>query len=99
MKRSTVELEITPEIEDHVRVIAEGENCRIESILQEGLALLFGGDSIVEHQLDRLNGCPDEQLWALIHQRLSRAQDQRMRELLDQGSEGTLTEQEHAELR
>ncbi|MYD10760.1 MAG: hypothetical protein F4X02_12050 [Chloroflexi bacterium] len=99
MKRSTVELEITLEIEDHVRAIAEGENCSIESILQEGLALLFGGDSLVEHQLDRLNGCTDEQLWALIHQRLTRAQDERMRELLDRGSKGTLTEQEHAELK
>ncbi len=98
MKRSTVELEIAPEIEDHVRVIAEGENCSIESILQEGLALLFGGDSIVEYQLDRLNNCTDEQLWALIHQRLTRAQDARMRELLNRGSEGTITEQEKAEL-
>ena len=99
MKRSTVELEISLEIEDHVRAIAEGENCSIESVLQEGLALLFGGDSIVEHQLDRLNGCTDEQLWALIHQRLTRAQDERLRELLDRGSDGTLTEQEHAELK
>lgn len=98
MKRSTVELEIAPEIADHVRVIAEGENCSIESILQEGLALLFGGDSIVAYQLDRLNDCTDEQLWALIHQRLTRTQDNRMRELLDRGSEGTITEQEKAEL-
>lgn len=99
MKRSIVELEIAPEIEDHVRVIAEGENCSIESILQEGLALLFGGDSIVEYQLDRLNDCTDEQLWALIHQRLTRAQDKRMRALLVRGNEGALTEQEHAELK
>ncbi len=99
MKRSTVELEIAPEIEDHVRVIAAGENCSIESILQEGLALLFGSDSIVEVLLDRLSHCTDEQLWALIHQRLTRSQDSRMRELLNGGTAGTLTEQEHAELR
>ena len=98
MKRSTVELEIAPEIEDHVRVIAEEENCSIESILQEGLALLFGGDSIGEYQLDRLNACTDEQLWALIYQQLTRSQDNRMRELLDRGAQGTLTEQENAEL-
>lgn len=99
MKRSTVELEIAPEIEDHVRVIAEGENCSIESILQEGLALLFGSDSRVAYQLDRLTDCTDEQLWALIYQRLTASQNNRMRDLLDRGTEGTLTEQESAELR
>ena len=99
MKRSKVELEITPEIEDYVRIIAEGENCSIESILQEGLALLFGSDSIVEVLLDRLSNCTDEQLWALIYQRLTRSQDSRMRELLNGGTEGTLSEQEHSELR
>lgn len=99
MKRSTVELEIAPEIEEHVRVIAEGENCSIESILQEGLALLFGNNSIVAYQLERLNDCTDEQLWALIHQRLTQSQDYRMRELLDRGTEGTITKQENMELK
>jgi len=98
MKRSTVELEIAPEIEEYVRNIAEGENCSIESILQEGLALLFGNNSIVEYQLNRLSDCTDEQLWALIYQRLTQSQDYRMRELLYRGSEGTLTKQENAEL-
>ena len=99
MKRSTVELEIAPEIEEYVRVIAESENCSIESILQEGLALLFGNNSIVEYQLNRLSDCTDEQLWALIYQRLTQSQDYRMRELLDRGTEGKLTDQENAELK
>ena len=98
MKRSTVELEIAPEIEEYVRIIAEGENCSIESILQEGLALLFGNNSIVEYQLNRLSDCTDEQLWALVYQRLSQSQDNRMYELLYRGTEGTLTKQENAEL-
>jgi len=99
MKRSTVELEIAPEIEEYVRVIAASENCSIESILQEGLALLFGNNSIVEYQLNRLSDCTDEQLWALIYQRLTQSQDYRMRELLDRGTEGKLTDQENAELK
>lgn len=99
MKRSTIELEIAPEIEEYVRVIAEGENCSIESILQEGLALLFGNDLIVENQLNRLSDCTDEQLWALIYHRLTQSQDSRMRELLYRGTEGTLTKQEKAELK
>lgn len=99
MKRSMVALEIAPEIEEYVRVIAEGENCSIESILQEGLALLFGSASIVEYQLNRLSDCADEQLWALIYQRLTKSQDYRMRELLHRGTEGTLTKQENAELK
>ena len=98
MKRSTIELEIAPEIEEHVRVIAEGENCSIESILQEGLALLFGNDSVAEYLLDRLSDCTDEQLWALIYQRLTPSQDCRMRELLERGTEGTITKQENMEL-
>lgn len=97
MKRSTIELEIAPEIEDTVRVIAEGENCSIESILQEGLALLFGNDSVVEYQLERLGGYSDEQLWAVIHQRLSFAQDRRVRQLMEIGREGKLTPQEESE--
>ncbi|MYE26290.1 MAG: hypothetical protein F4X87_03545 [Chloroflexi bacterium] len=99
MKRSTVELEIALEIEEYVRVIAKGENCSIEAILQEGLALLFGNDSIVEYLLNRLSNCTDEQLWALIYQRLTQSQDSRMRDLLYRGSEGTLTKQEKAELK
>lgn len=99
MKRSTVELQIAPEIEEHVRELAADENCSIESILQEGLALLFGDSSIVEYQLDRLSDCRDEQLWGLIYQRLTPSQDYRMRVLLDRGTEGTLTKQENAELR
>ncbi len=99
MKQSTVELELAPEIVEYVRAIAAGENCTIESILQEGLALLFGNNSIVEYQLNRLSDCTDEQLLALIYQSLTQSQDYRMRELLQLGTEGKLTKQENAELK
>ncbi|MCY3915802.1 MAG: hypothetical protein OXG49_07295 [Chloroflexi bacterium] len=66
--------------------------------MQEGLALLFGNDSIAEYLLDRLSDCTDEQLWALIYQRLTQSQDYRMRELLDRGTEGRITKQENMEL-
>ncbi|MDE2638703.1 MAG: hypothetical protein OXI30_20235, partial [Chloroflexota bacterium] len=67
MKRSTVELEIALEIEEYVRVIAKGENCSIEAILQEGLALLFGNDSIVEYLLNRLSNCRPSRCMAAAH--------------------------------
>ena len=99
MGRATIELELSATVEDQVRVIAAGENCSVEAILQEGLALLFGNDPIAEHQLDRLDDCSDAQLWALVYRRLTAAQDSRMRKLLDRGSQGLLTAQEQDELR
>ena len=99
MGRSTIELEISPEIENQARLIAEGENCSMEAILQEGLALLFGNGSFAEYLLDRLGDCTDEQLWALVYQRLTASQDRRMRELLERRSQDALLEQEVAESR
>ena len=98
MKRSTIELQIASDIEDQAREIAKGDNCSVESVLEDGLALLFGSLGDVYGLLDRLNSFGDDQLWELIHQRLTPSQDQRMRDLLYRGSEGTVTSQEKSEL-
>ncbi len=99
MHQKTIELKVAPDIEDFARGIAESENTSVEAVLQDGLALLFGGGSLVEYQLDRLGECTDEELWAVIRQRLTAPQENRMQELLFRGSEGALLEQESAELR
>ena len=98
MKRPTIELEIAPEVVEYVRKIARGENCSVEAVLEDGLTLLFGSTSEVESQLDRLNDCTEEQLWAVIHHRLTFTQDRRIRLLMEYGREGTLMEQEKSEL-
>ena len=98
MKRSTIELEIAPEIEENAREIAKGEDCSVESVLEEGLALLFGSADEVHTMLDRLHDYKDEKLWALIYQRLTPSQDRRMRDLLYRGNAGTLTRPERTEL-
>ena len=98
MKRSTIELQIASDIRDQARKLAQGENCSVESVLEDGLALLFGSSGDVYSLLDRLSSFGDDQLWELIHQQLTPSQDQRMRDLLYRGSEGTVSSQEKSEL-
>ena len=54
MAKATVELEIPSDVLEQAQTIALNENCSVESILQEGLALLYGDGSALEYQLERL---------------------------------------------
>lgn len=98
MPRSKVELKIPSDIEELARRISEQENCSLESILEDALAMLFSKSSDAGQFLDRLAYFSDEQLWNLVHLRLTFAQDRRIRNLMERGSENALSHAEETEL-
>ena len=98
MSQSTVELQIPAEIYERARQIASDSNRSLESVLLDGLALLFGDLPDTSLSPDALNDYTDEQLWAVVHQRLAWPQDARLRELIALGKQGQLTTDEQAEM-
>ena len=98
MNRSTIELEIPEDVYEQARDIARCGNRSVESVLQDGLSILFGTSSEVEVSPDSLVDFSDEQLWEVVHRRLSWAKDSRLRTLMALGKEGRITEQERQEL-
>jgi hypothetical protein len=98
MSQSTVELQIPPEIYERARQIALDSNRSIESVLLDGLTLLFGALPDAGVSPDELKDYSDEQLWAMVHQRLAWPQDTRLRELIALGKQGQITDEERAEM-
>lgn len=98
MQRSKVKLKIPGDIAVLARRIAEHENCSLESVLEDGLAMLFSESWDGEPFLDRLAYFSDEQLWNIVHLRLTFAQDRRIRHLMERGGEDTLSSAEESEL-
>ncbi len=98
MNQSTVELQLPEDIYENASDIARCGNRSVESVLQDGLSFLFGAASDMEVSPDALIDFSDEQLWEVIHRRLSWAQDSRLRLLMALGKEGRLAVQERQEL-
>jgi hypothetical protein len=66
--------------------------------LSDGLTLLFGALPDMGISPDELKKYTDEQLWAIVHQRLAWPQDTRLRELIALGNQGQITDDEKAEM-
>ncbi len=98
MNLSTVALELPDEILDEAQDIARGRNLSVESILQDGLVMVFGKAADSEISADILEDFSDEQLWEIVNRRLPWSQDSRMRELSAQDKRKKLTEPEMQEL-
>lgn len=98
MKRSTVELEIPEEVFEEARGIAKGGNRSVESVLQDGLAMMFGNTEVCGVSMESLENFSDEQLWKIINHQLTWAQDSRWRELMANNKKGTLSRAESNEL-
>ena len=98
MSQSTVKLQIPPAIYQRARQIASESNRSPESVLLDGLALLFGDLPDTSLEPDALKSFSDEQLWAVVHQRLAWPQDTRLRELIALGKQGQLSEAEETEM-
>jgi hypothetical protein len=93
-----VKLQIPPEIYQRARRIATENNRSVESVLLDGLTLLFGDLPDTSVQPNTLKNYSDEQLWAVIHQRLAWPQDTRLRELIAMGKQGQLSDDEQVEM-
>ncbi len=98
MNTSKIELNITDEILARARQIAEDKDISLESVLLDGLALLFGSLPDIQITPDQLKTYSDEQLWAIVHQRLAWVQDTRLRELTEKGKQSILSVDEQNEL-
>ena len=60
--------------------------------------LLFGTLANADIVHDELHHYTDEQLWAVVYQRLAWPQDTRLRELIALGKQGLLSDDEKAEM-
>lgn len=98
MNLSTVALELPDEIIEEAQDIARGRNLSVESILQDGLVMVFGKAADSEVSADILEDFSDEQLWEIVNRRMPWAQDSRMRELTALGKRMKLTERQMQEL-
>lgn len=98
MSQSTVELHIPTDVYERAQQIARESNRSIESVLLDGLNLLFGTLSTIDLSPDVLETYTDEQLWAMVYHRLTWPQDTRLRELVEIGKRGQLSADEHAEM-
>jgi predicted transcriptional regulator len=70
MMAATIELNIPSEIYDRAQQIARASNRSVEAVILDALGLLFSA-SIAEIEPDMLHIYSDEQLWAIVHQRLT----------------------------
>lgn len=98
MGQARIELKIPPEIYERARQIASESNRSVESVLLDGLTLLFGALPDTGISPDELRTYSDEQLWAVVYQRLAWPQDTRLRELMALGKQGQITSDEQAEM-
>lgn len=98
MDEATVELRVPVEVYERVEAIAGKKACTTESVMLDGLSLLFGPSQDLDLEFVALNDCDDHQLWALVHKRFTPQQDARLQSLLDLGNEGTLRSQDENEL-
>jgi len=98
MVEATVELRVPAAIYERAEAIASDSGRSAESVIVDGLSLLFGELSGMELEPEALKDIADEQLWALVHRRLTPKQDARLRDLLDLGNQGRIRSQDEAEL-
>lgn len=98
MNISTVKLQIPEEIIEEAQGIARGRNRSVESVLQDGLFMVFGKTEDCEASAEILQDFSDEQLWEIVNRRMPWEQDSRLRELSARGKRATLTERESREL-
>ena len=98
MSQSSVELQIPLDIYERARQIATDSNRSVESVLVDGLSLLFGTSSDSSLPLEKLKNYSDEELWAVVNQRLVLPQDTRLRQLIELGKQGQLSIDEKSEM-
>lgn len=98
MDEPTKELNVPASIYERAQEIANDCGRSAESIIVDGLSLLFGELTARELQPNELKDFADEQLLAVVHQRLAWPLDTRLRELSQLGQLGQVTEEEVAEM-
>ncbi len=98
MAEATVELKVPAAIYERAEAIARESDRSAESVMLDGLSLLFGELTDMELEPEALQDFADEQLLAVVHQRLAWPHNTRLRELMQLGQLGQVTEEEVVEM-
>ena len=98
MSEAGYRLDIPEPVLERVRQIAPQNEQSVETVLIESLNLLFGNFAEKDLSPDALKDYSDEQLWAIVHQRLAWPQDSRLRELASHGDKGHMSVEELDEM-
>ncbi|MDE2776568.1 MAG: hypothetical protein OXI77_11555 [Chloroflexota bacterium] len=98
MEEPTKELKVPAAIYERAEAIAGESGRSAESVILDGLSLLFGELTEKELEPEELKDFTDEKLVAVVHQRLASPLDTRLRELMQLGQFGEVTEEEIVEM-
>ncbi len=98
MEEPTKNLQVPASIYERAEAIASKRACSAESVMLDALSLYFCELPATELEPEALQALADEQLWALVHRRLTPKQDARLRDLLDLGNQGRIHSQDEGEL-
>ncbi|MYD11645.1 MAG: hypothetical protein F4X02_16570 [Chloroflexi bacterium] len=98
MEQPTKELRVPAAIYERAEAIASKRASSAESVMLDALSLLFAEFSAIELEPEALQDFADEQLLAVVHQRLAWPHDTRLRELMQLGQLGRVTEDEIVEM-
>ncbi|MBN1311615.1 MAG: hypothetical protein JXB30_09365 [Anaerolineae bacterium] len=94
-----VSVELPDDLYRRIREVAERNERSVESVLRESLEVMFGAASMMpEELLALLEHYRDDQLWAVVYQRLAWPRKERLNELVARGKEEGLSKAEQEEL-
>ena len=96
MSQQPLLLQLSDELYEHIKQVAEESNLPIENVVLDSLSLLFG--ALPDLHPDTMTNFSDEQLWAIVYHRLAWPQDVRLRELSALGKRGNLSPEEQNEV-
>jgi len=101
MPKKSITLDLPDDLYEHVRQVAEYSQRPVERVVLESIRLLFvppPASTDVATCLAALPGYSDEQLWAVVYQRLAWPQAQRLQELSAKNTLGTLSDDEQRDV-
>ena len=98
MAEATVELSVPAAIYERAEAVASDCGRSTESLIVDGLSLLFAEMNIMELEPEALEDFADERLLAVVYQRLAFPHNKRMRELMQLGQAGRASEDEIVEM-
>ena len=101
MPKKSITLDLPDDLYEHVRQVAEYSQRPVERVVLESMQLLFApppASTDVATCLAALSHYADEQLWAVVYQRLAWLQSHRLQELSAQKTLGTLSDAEQRDL-
>ncbi len=95
----SVSVELPEDLYQRIRELAERSDSSVEAVVREGLEEVYGAGSPSTGTLRaRLQAFRDEELWAVVHQRLNVLERARLDELSARAEREKLSDSEQAEL-